>query len=364
MPKRSAGEGTVFQQSNGRWAAMLELPRSADGKRRRALRRARTQQEAKRLLREMRQELEASGTIGSARRTVSDAVAEYRSARPPSAHDDWVLGLIDAGLGASRVTKVTVGDADEFLRKAAAGLDGRRPIGKAQLNRLGQALTGVLMNEQRLGHVTKNVGELAELPEAGAETRERIALTIDELDRLIEAASRWPLTVAELCGRNGLRPAEARALRWDDIDLAEGILSVTGQNDRSNERSEVKRANNAARTIYLDRRTVDHLIEVRHHQEADRVELARASGLVVVTRRGTSPDRHMTARAVVKLCGLAEVPRITPYELRHTAITHQADAGWSSFEIADWAGTSEQMISTRYRHRLRRVSRLRPGDSR
>ena len=27
-----------------------------------------------------------------------------------------------------------------------------------------------------------------------------------------------------------------------------------------------------------------------------------------------------------------------PYELRHTAITHEADAGWSSFEIADWAG--------------------------
>ena len=151
MPKRSAGEGTVFQQSNGRWAAMLELPRSADGKRRRALRRARTQQEAKRLLREMRRELEGSGTIGSARRTVADAVEAYRSSRPPSAHDDWVLGLIEAGLGASRVAKLSVDDADAFLRKASVGLDGRRPIGKAQLNRLGQALTSVLTNEQRLG---------------------------------------------------------------------------------------------------------------------------------------------------------------------------------------------------------------------
>jgi integrase len=126
----------------------------------------------------------------------------------------------------------------------------------------------------------------------------------------------------------------------------------------------VKRANNAARTVYLDRRTVDHLAEVRRHQDGDRVRLASSSGLVVATRVGTSPDRHMTARAVRKLCAVAEVPLVTPYELRHTAITHEADARWSSFEIADWAGTSEQMISSRYRHRLGRVSRLRPGDPR
>lgn len=47
---------------------------------------------------------------------------------------------------------------------------------------------------------------------------------------------------------------------------------------------------------------------------------------------------------------MAEVPLVTPYELRHTASTHEADAGWSRFEIADWAGagTSEQMISSRH----------------
>lgn len=75
-----------------------------------------------------------------------------------------MLGLIEAGLGGSRVTKLTVNDVDAFLRLAAAGLGGRRPIGKAQLIRLGQALTAVLTNEQRLGHVIRNVGALAELP--------------------------------------------------------------------------------------------------------------------------------------------------------------------------------------------------------
>lgn len=53
-------------------------------------------------------------------------------------------------------------------------------------------------------------------------------------------------------------------------------------------------------------------------------------------------------------------PPVTPYELRHTAVSMQADAGRSSWEIADWAGTSEAMVSRIYRHRLRRVSALRP----
>lgn len=64
-----------------------------------------------------------------------------------------------------------------------------------------------------------------------------------------------------------------------------------------------------------------------------------------------------------RLCAAAKIePHITPYELPHTAITLQADAGRTSWEIADWAGTSEAMISSRYRHRLRRLSALLPAD--
>lgn len=339
---------------------MLELPRKADGKRQRVLRRARTEAEAKRLLRELRREFDTSGKVASVRRTVADAVEEYKSTRSASAHDDWLLALIVEGLGGARVGKLTVQDADEFLQDAANGLNDRRPIGKSQIGRVRQALVSVLTNEQRLGHVIRNVGELADTPEPGAKSREPTALTVDELDRLIDVATLWPLLIVELCGRNGLRPAEARALRWIDLDLDEGLLSVTGQNNRANQRSDVKRANNASRTIYPHPDSLDLLRSLDRECERSGVDEAR---LVVATRVGTSPDRHQLARSVGKLCAKADVPRITPYELRHTAITHQADAGWSSFEIADWAGTSEKMISERYRHRLRRVSRLRPGDS-
>lgn len=76
---------------------------------------------------------------------------------------------------------------------------------------------------------------------------------------------------------------------------------------------------------------------------------------------GTPIDRNSLARSLRLPCANLEIsPPISPYELRHTAISLQADAGRSSFDIADWAGTSEEMISRVYRHRLKRVADLRP----
>ena len=59
-------------------------------------------------------------------------------------------------------------------------------------------------------------------------------------------------------------------------------------------------------------------------------------------------------------------PAIIPYDLRHTAITLQSkpELGYSDWELADWAGTSERMINEAYRHRTDRVVGVRPVDLR
>ncbi len=59
-------------------------------------------------------------------------------------------------------------------------------------------------------------------------------------------------------------------------------------------------------------------------------------------------------------CLEASLEPIVPYELRHTAITFQLDAGHEKWRVADWAGTSERMIEDIYRHRLTRVTDLGP----
>ena len=170
----------------------------------------------------------------------------------------------------------------------------------------------------------------------------------------------------DLCGRNGLRPAEARALRWQDLDLDQGLLEVTGQMDRTNTRGPVKRAANAARTIAIDQATITRLKQWTHDRSALQADARSAwteQGFVAVGSIGQPIGREQFAIEMRRLCAEAEIhPHVTPYELRHTAISLQADAGQTSWEISDWAGTSEAMISSRYRHRIRRVSRILPAD--
>lgn len=365
MASRSQ-EGTVFQNKHGQWIAMIELPRGSDGKRRRRLRRARTKVEAKAKLAELRDELRQTGTVADANRTVAEAVETFRSGRRPSPNDDWLLGLVLAGLGGRKVKQLSVGDCDVFLAECAQGIHGNRPIGSSHLRRVKQRLAAVLRNEVRLGMVLTNVAEIAELPATDVEPKERRSLTIEELRRLLDVADGAIGILVDLCGRNGLRPAEARALRWQDLRLDEGELEISGQMDRTNTRGPVKRAANAARTIGIDQSTVDRLKDWK--QARSELEVSASSAwteldFVAVGATGHPVGREAFAIALRGLCEPAEIaPHITPYELRHSAISHQADAGRTSWEIADWAGTSEAMISSRYRHRLNRVSTILPVD--
>lgn len=350
---------------------MIELPRRPDGTRHRKMRRARTKVEAQRLLREMRDEVGSTGSLSSAQRTVSDAVQEYRRARESQGLgsgtlkvDRWQLGLVEVGLGGRRLVELSVADCDGFLRECAAGLGGdRRPVGRSHLGRVRAALINVLRNEMRVAGLARNVAELSVLPAAAEPDRDRRSLSVDELRSLLEVSTGVMTVFVDLTGRNALRPAEARALRWIDVDLVEGELSVRAQLSNSNEFTAPK-TKKATRTIQLDDASIVRLEEWCVVQEVlkDRARGAwQELDLVVSTGCGTALNRHNVARSLKKLCAAAEIdPAISPYELRHTAISMQADAGRSSWEIADWAGTSERMITEVYRHRLRRVSGLTP----
>ena len=62
-------------------------------------------------------------------------------------------------------------------------------------------------------------------------------------------------------------------------------------------------------------------------------------------------------------CKEAGIDRFVPYELRHSAITFQIDAGHETWQVSDWAGTSGRMIEDIYRHRLQTVSEIGPVEA-
>ena len=381
MSRRGRGEGSVYRDGNA-WVARIDLPIGPDGKRRQRKRKVRTKSEAHKALRELRSEADQMVDHDRAKRTVADALDEYLRVQPSDRApktiemERWRGSIVAAGLGRRQLSKLSVKDCDLFLELAASGEYGRRPLGPEAVRRVRRLLVNVMRNEMRIGSVSRNVAELSVLPnhqgstdndqddDGDSSTSLRRTLSYDEF-RVLWQVARSPLIVLiDLCGRNGLRPSEARSLRWDRVDLDGLTITVNRQMSSENTPTRAK-TRRSVRTIPIDDRTARTLSTWQEQQDQKRSRSAdrwREHGLVVTTRYGTGIGARNLRRMVAKACEEAGVERIVPYELRHTAITFQIDAGHDTWQVADWAGTSERMIEMVYRHRLSRVTQLGPVD--
>jgi integrase len=203
---------------------------------------------------------------------------------------------------------------------------------------------------------------VAVIPDSPTTNGSKRALSSDEWRQLYDHADGVVKIGIDLGGRHGLRPQEVRAVTWGQIDFVAATISVVTQLDADDEFTETKTLK-STRTIRLHPETVELLARWRQVQAALRDKAGDRwsdRDLVLSTRWGTAIDQGNHRRSIRELSRRFGLDDLTPYELRHTAITHQIEAGHPASVVADWAGTSERMIYLHYRHRLREVVELPP----
>ncbi len=119
----------------------------------------------------------------------------------------------------------------------------------------------------------------------------------------------------------GLRPGEALALTWKDVDFTAGRISVTKSLEEIDGRFRVKepKTGKGVRTIDVTAATIDAL---HAHRKAMLKEGRAAGGLVFVNTRGgflSIGNLHRnTFKPLLKAAGL---PSVSLYALRHTCAT-------------------------------------------
>jgi integrase len=257
-------------------------------------------------------------------------------------------------LGTKRLRDLSPEDVERLLDKMAAAGRSHRTIVRVK-SYLGQALA-VAQSRRK---VSWNVARVAEMPET-KEAVERHSLTPDEARAVLAAAEGRRLEALFVTALMlGLRPGELTGLRWDDVDLKAGTLTVAGSLKR--ERGELR----LGETKTKQSRTVDLPAPVlaalkahsaRQKEEQMRVRSSwRNTGLVFTTEVGSPLDPSNLRRATKALCEDAGVTQVSPNELgRHTAASLLYDAGMSLEAIADLLGhSSTRMLEAHYRHRVR-----------
>ena len=233
--RRQYGGGTVFKRADGRWIGRVEAGWTSTGTRRRITVTAATQAKAQAKLRAKQREIAQdglsavqpkAGTVKAwADHWLTLHVAEVKPksyATDRSAVMTWIVPTI----GHKRLDALTPGDVRAVLKSV-------RDAGRADATatRARAVLLAMLRRAREEGKtVPALVFDVKDRRPEDRAVKVREALDPGDAAKTLRAAGRSEggvrFAVAML---EGLRPAEARGLRWSDIDLDAGVIVVSWQ---------------------------------------------------------------------------------------------------------------------------------------
>jgi integrase len=368
--RRGHGEDAIyFDAAKNRYIGAVSLGYGSDGRRVRRKVSGKTKQEVRQKLKELHADLEVgvqSPATYTTRAAVDDWLAEGlsgRSERTLILYRDGMRPLTDK-IGAKPLRKLTAAD----VRAALAELSTQMSTRSLQIAH--NCLVRAIRHAEAADIVSRNVAALVQ-PPTGRPGRPSKALTVDQARALVKSAAgdlggegdgrknakpyRLHSYVVLLL-TTGIRPEEARALRWDHLDLDAGTVAVW----RSDRAGGDTKTPNSRRTLKLPQIAVDALRERKSAQTAARLkagELWRGGDLVFTTGTGTMMTQHNIRREFRKITSAADLGTAwVPRELRHTFVSIMSAGGVPMEEIARVAGHRQTSTTELiYRRELRPV---------
>ncbi|MBL9136439.1 MAG: tyrosine recombinase [Verrucomicrobiales bacterium] len=168
-------------------------------------------------------------------------------------------------------------------------------------------------------------------------------LTADDIERLLtppaapDAADLCDLAVLELAYGSGLRLAELRGIRLEQLHLDAGFVNVVGKGNKE-------------RIVPVGDRAV---AAIRNYLEKGRPQLAKSGspGNVFLTQRGTAFSHTTLWRRIVARARAAGVlVPVTPHMLRHSFATHLLEHGADLRVIQEMLGHASLSTTQIYTH--------------
>ena len=224
-------------------------------------------------------------------------------------------------------------------RKAGQGLTAQTVL------HVHRTLSQALAHAVKTGVLFKNPANQVRPPRPAS--REIAILSKAEVATVLQAA--MPLGTQEsslylpilVAVTTGIRRGELLGLRWSDIDLKAGLMTVNQSLERLQGKTVFKapKTRNSRRTITLPALTVEALAKHRLAQAQERLSLGLGKpDLVFAHSDGWPFDPDSLTKAFDKLIRASGVRRITFHGLRHTHISHQLMDGVHVKVVSERAG--------------------------
>jgi len=345
--RRANRTGTIYKRADGRWSGELTV-READGVERRQYVYGKTRSEVEAKLSELRAKADSGVPITPGSLTIERYLAEWLDqivagrVRPNTlaAYRYNADKYLIPDLGSTKLGQLGARDLRLYLDSLR-----RRGVGVRTIQYVHSTLRAALEDAVREELLAKNVAKLVRVPRE--ERPERVPLTVEEIRVLLKATRDDRLhamfmTLALL----GLRRSELLGLRWEDVDLVNGVLKVRRGLHRvagvGLETMPTKTLR-SRRSVPLPEPVRASLESHLGRQELERRALAESwpdLGFVFTTPIGTPIDPRNCTRFVQDACKKAGVRVVRMHDFRHGAVSVLLGLGVPPRTVMDIAGHS------------------------
>jgi len=239
-------------------------------------------------------------------------------------------------LGSTQLQKVSGSQINALYAKLAISgkKDGKSGLSPLSIRHVHATLHRALKDAVRWERLTRNPIEAADPPRiSGAGTRELKTWSAEQLKAFLDSSKDERLSpLWHLLAMTGLRRGEALGLRWEDVDLEAGRISVRRAlipNGAVVVVSEPKTAK-GRRSVALDPETIEVLKRQAGQQLADQAEKGDEwtdTGLVFTKVDGDAWHPEVASRFFRSAVKRSRLPVIRLHDLRHTHATLALRAG-------------------------------------
>ena len=356
MPRsrRGKGDGNVTLRSDGRWSAYLTIP----GKGRRYVYGS-TRREALASLQRLQRALAQGRSVGDSRLRLgafldSWLVAIEPNLRPQSwrRYRQLMTDHVVPVLGARPLGRL---EPEDLQRLYAAKV--HQGLSPATVRMIHFILHRALRDAVRWGRVGRNPADLVDPPRLPRQ--EAAVLGLTEVRAVLEAAAGHPFELLfRLALKTGLRRGELLALRWRDVDLHSGLITVRGTLQPSPAGAvpvvAEPKSRSSRRALAIDDDLIQRLQDHRRHWPLTWDGPGLPPGpedfvFVSATGRPISPSSLLLSWArLLRRAGLEHMPF---HATRHTAATLMLGAGVSPRVASERLGhATVAMTLDRYSH--------------